>query len=558
MAVLCERATIAEFYSRRLRRLLPAYLVTVLIATLAVVVIAVPVDANQRLHRLWFDLAGLSNVAFWLENSYFDEAAFKPLLNLWSLGVELQFYLIAPFLLPFLRKRVLLALLVLVGSLAVSLVILTISPKTSFFMMPTRLWEFLIGALVAWYPLNAISGSGRKYLSIAALLVLLGVIFAFPIRNETLSVVFGHPGLASILVATATGLLIAFGLNDVIRAESLIGRVFVRLGDYSYSIYLTHFPIIVLVNYVSFGGTRLGFGSFADLAVIVLATGISSWLMFNFVETFRFRKGYRRLTVMAVIALVLTGISGPTVNALRFSDQQRLIFAAWEDRAPYRCGKIIRILDPGETMCRIGAVDNDDRVLLLGNSHADAIKIPFAKAMDNHDLGTWFYVANNPLMSGRTGAKKIAADVERLGINTVVINYSPSFFDKEKNRERLVEFAGLMKGQSVELLFIAPVPIYDVHIPKAMYLNTIDAEAILPHQDAEGYLGDNAPFFELMAEIGIPAGDIYLPHDFLCAGEACLLEREGRPVYFDEGHLTLTGAALLDPVFDDLATRIGE
>lgn len=61
-----------------------------------------------------------------------------------------------------------------------------------------------------------------------------------------------------------------------------------------------------------------------------------------------------------------------------------------------------------------------------------------------------------------------------------------------------------------------------------------------------------------MAEIGIPAGDIYLPHDFLCAGEACLLEREGRPVYFDEGHLTLTGAALLDPVFDDLATRIGE
>ena len=132
MATLCDKSGILEFYSRRMRRLLPAYLFTILFTTIAVIVFAVPSDATQRFDRFWFDVFGLSNVAFWLENSYFETSAFKPLLNLWSLGVELQFYLIAPFLLPFLRKRMIVTLLIILGSLMASMIILSISPKTSF------------------------------------------------------------------------------------------------------------------------------------------------------------------------------------------------------------------------------------------------------------------------------------------------------------------------------------------------------------------------------------------------------------------------------------------
>ena len=101
MMYLGCNCTTLDFYKRRLKRLLPAYFFTIIVTTFVVTIIVLPVDANQRFSRIWFDLIGSSNIAFWLENSYFDSTDFKPLLNLWSLGLEFQFYLIAPFLLPY-------------------------------------------------------------------------------------------------------------------------------------------------------------------------------------------------------------------------------------------------------------------------------------------------------------------------------------------------------------------------------------------------------------------------------------------------------------------------
>ena len=73
--------------------------------TLVVILITIPSDSSQRTDRLLYDLLALSNFSFWAEDSYFNLSAFKPLLNLWSLADELQFYLLAPFVLPFLHKR---------------------------------------------------------------------------------------------------------------------------------------------------------------------------------------------------------------------------------------------------------------------------------------------------------------------------------------------------------------------------------------------------------------------------------------------------------------------
>ena len=82
MALLSEKTTDQEFYRRRLYRLVPAYFVTVLITMLAVVLILLPIDVNQPINQLWFDIIGLSNIDIWLESSYFYNSYFRPLLHL--------------------------------------------------------------------------------------------------------------------------------------------------------------------------------------------------------------------------------------------------------------------------------------------------------------------------------------------------------------------------------------------------------------------------------------------------------------------------------------------
>lgn len=133
MAIICKSTSPLNFYIKRLKRLLPAYFFTIILTSVVVCVISIPSDAQQHFNRLWFDLFGISNIAYWLKNSYFNLNSFQPLLNLWSLGVEIQFYAITPILLIYLSKHKIIFFLTLIISTIITFIITGISPKTSFF-----------------------------------------------------------------------------------------------------------------------------------------------------------------------------------------------------------------------------------------------------------------------------------------------------------------------------------------------------------------------------------------------------------------------------------------
>ena len=151
MAILYKTGETKKFFERRAKRLLPAYFTTVAITLIASIFIVLPSELGQVATQSIYSIFFANNFGFWLQNSYFSKTDFNPLLHLWSLGVEIQFYLIVPLLIWFFRKSKIFLPLVLIGSFLSCIFIVGISPKTSFFMMPLRIWEFLIGFVIAYY-----------------------------------------------------------------------------------------------------------------------------------------------------------------------------------------------------------------------------------------------------------------------------------------------------------------------------------------------------------------------------------------------------------------------
>lgn len=556
MATLANKVSPFEFYARRLKRLLPAYFVTAIVTSIAVALVTSPVEANQHLDRILFSLVGLSNFAFWAENSYFDSSAFKPLLNFWSLAVELQFYLLAPFLLPFLHKRKFLLGLVILISLLLSMLLVTVSPKTSFFMLPTRLWEFLLGACVAWFPVTRHINKIENIILYVAVVLLLAVLFAYPLPQDSLSMFTGHPSLAALIVVLSSTAIIWLGLGRIVSTEAPLSRVFIKLGDYSYSIYLVHFPIIVLVNYSEFGGTRLGYNDISHLLVIIFLTIVASFFLYKYVEKLRY-SAYSTATTVALLATYLAlAVYGGSLNKLGYSENEVLVFNAWEDRAVYRCGKLNRIFNPFSDTCLLGDELNGDKVLLLGNSHADSIKMSFQEPMKDNGITTFFYVANNPLMSSSQNASRIFNEVVEKRINTVVIHYSASFYNNDANQIELTSFVDLMDENNISVHFIAPVPGYDHHIPKAMIELIREPSSHLTSVNYESYQLTAQIFYNFISENTISSERVFYPHEIFCSGSECEYQSDGVPYYYDTGHLTLTGAERLQPLFNGVALKI--
>ncbi len=390
MALYVPEKGAIGFYERRAKRLLPAYFATIL-ATLAISwFVTIPPDFKQVAEQAVWASALSSNVGYWMQNSYFSKIDFNPLLHLWSLGVELQFYLILPLIFWITRRfRWFLPLLV-VASLILCLLLVTLSPKTAFFMMPARIWEFGFGMMAA--QLSGGEAKNKMVGGCAALLLPLTIFI--PVNGEIQDILFGHPGAMAVVVSLLTALALWGGFSFT---------PFKKIGDWSYSIYLAHFPALALVNYEPFGGTILGGWMAVPWTIIAAA------LLYRL-----FERGKLFTWPRAALATAMTGLAGLLVAPLQlsgFSPAEQKIFAALDDRAEYRCGKLFRITNPGSDTCLIwhGKGKAVGEIFLVGDSHADAVKQVFADAAGARGYAVRFAVANDPLLNPALGPEWVMA-----------------------------------------------------------------------------------------------------------------------------------------------------
>jgi len=541
-----EKITAGDFYLRRARRILPAYFVTIVATVLASAMLLLPHEMGDVARFATFSSVLAGNIGPWMETTYFNSGVFNPLLHLWSLGVEAQFYVILPVLAWVWRRQPWALALIAVGSLAACLYVTGVSPKTSFFITPFRLWQFLAGffaakALQRWPDLLGNKAGG--WLGIGAVAALAGGAL-IPIAERM------HPHLPAVGIVVGTATVLLFGLPQWLM-RSWVGGFGAWLGKYSYSIYLVHFPVIALYLYQPFGGGIFRHPAPWEILGLLAITIALSMALYHAVEwPMRTRgKGARYWYAQGVIVagVVLLAITASSLQAYRFTPAQRLIFAAWNDRTEYRCGKLARIKAPTALSCPL-TPPGDKTLLLVGDSHADSIKTVFAETAREEGASVHLMAANCAPGVADCAVGTIVAEALRVGAGTIVVHNSPGAMATGSLDELIMSAS----ASGVDVALIEPVPTWRYGVPRALYEASLAGGRSSLRRDTLQYASDNRELFAGLASIRAPRFRRYETVEFFCHPNCEMAESDGRPLYFDGGHLTLTGARRLTGVFREI------
>jgi len=367
-----KRFSILDFYVRRVKRILPAYF-----AIIAFVLIAFPLVSSFLEYRSICDAAFYSviysaNWYFWSGISYFDlNAVRNPLLHLWSLGVEEQFYLIVPALICLLSRFNRHALLknlaiICMASFAFSVWLVVSDQRDfAFYMLPSRAWELMAGSVV-----SLINKENLWSKSVFAFLGIVFIAISYIFVNENLP----FPGPTALPSVIGAALLILFGDTGKI-GRFLSSKALVGIGKVSYSLYLWHWPIFVFID-VSIGPRRA--------AIAVLLTLITTYLSYRFIELpvrrdrkFNARKAFSMFAVGSLLLLAFTGMIGQIESKNGSVPQQWRGVATWvkaeELRLPSRSHAELSSLQAGKFLLRIGDDKKTPTFALWGDSHALAL-----------------------------------------------------------------------------------------------------------------------------------------------------------------------------------------
>lgn len=298
-ALLEGTFTFTGFYIRRAKRLLPAAYVTFAVTILLSSLFLTRPEMQDFTWQVLGAVTFTGNVVLWMQTGYFEGAAhLKPLLHVWSLSIEEQYYLLLPAALVFTPRRFwkVGVLAVVLSSLLLCLALLTTKPGAVFYLLPTRAWELALGSLGILALEGSVAEAWLARLFWPALAALLVVPF-FPTG-------YPHPGLDALIVCSAT-LIILLRRHPLLN-QSLSARGLAHLGDISYSLYLVHWPLLAFaanawVSPVP-GWVRAG---------LVVLSLLLAWALYRWVED-----PIRRATIPANIKTIGVTVAASSILVL--------------------------------------------------------------------------------------------------------------------------------------------------------------------------------------------------------------------------------------------------
>jgi peptidoglycan/LPS O-acetylase OafA/YrhL len=564
--------TLRDFYVARLRRLTPAVLVICAVSALAVFSFALPDRTIAFAWSLLAQLVYVQNFVFWVEGDYFSGALTKPLLHTWSLAIEEQFYIFwAVLILGFRRfpKLVLWTVVVLVaGSLMLGFLLEGRSPKTVFFLLPFRIWEFAVGILVYLLVADRSMGplsSGVYRFSTAASLAVILVAGAFFNEDDA------FPGIQSFLACGATALTLLLivgrpGPMGVLSAPSLR-----YVGKISYSLYLWHWPPLVFY-YLNKGMPPAP----AIASLLVLLSVLGAVLSFHFIEQPIRKKALlsSNATFFKVMGLsaILILVAGATMIAsrgmlFRYPHEIQPFFSASQERSGFRCGQAFVLMNPSAEFCEIttSKTSGANAVLVLGDSHADVLKELLGSVADEVGVPLYLTVRNCDL--GRYGAlsfcsngvlEKLIAQAQSRGVTDVL---AISYWETDKfDAQTLSADIDRLRKAGIRVHIISAVPNDKSYDPRERAKKALDGLPLdysgisLEKHQANSSVA--MKIFKAAINKDDPMVELIDPSPYFCGSGQCTWHKDGIPFYLDSNHLTFTGGEVLRPLFAETIKSI--
>jgi len=589
----------ARFYERRARRLLPTLTIVLLATFLAGFAVMTPQDLKLLSKSTAHTVIFAANLFFDSQGGYFGpNLELAPLLHMWSLAVEEQFYIAWPLLLMlavrYAPKRLLaIAAVLLLVSFYANVALIDTKPSAVFYRPQTRAWELLAGCILA-FGVPKVRDVAAHVASLAGLALVLFAIFAFTDETQ-------FPGVAAVVPVTGAALLIWSGQS----APSLVGRILsmrplVFVGLISYAWYLWHWPMVALFRYQFERDPDA-----AEISILIVASFVLAALCWRFVESpIRHGRWWRigpRTAVAAVtVSLATAGLAGTGVATGGFIGRYPPIMRELA-RKPLSerpqdtpCATEAMRTGVSRGFCHLwDAKGEGPAILLWGDSHARSLRTVFRDLGEESDVSVSFSGASAcpPLLGvsrvrslGSRDRCRVANDAVgralkmtryrdvvlvarwgRYALRSDVSNNQFYIRDEksrvssiEENqrviRESLRRTVEEIRAGGARAWIVMEAPYVDFDPPNRL------ARLIARGEHPQTMYGidvvkereRNAFMRALVAELPVRVID---PANALCDAQRCLAVAHGKPLYFDDNHLSIYGAARLAPLMAQIFSK---
>lgn len=584
--------SIFNFYRSRLYRVAPALIFLCLSLLFLGWFILIPSDYKVLGKHVTSSLLFFSNVIYLRESGYFDAGSYdKWLLHTWSLSVEWQFYLIYPLIMVALKRfysikimKAIILVCAIVG-LIVSVIVTYKWTDSAYYLLPTRMWQMLIGGVVFLYPIT-LKKSNKRYLEGIGILMVLGS-YLFLSEKQP------WPGYWALVPVLGSVLII---LSHREKSNIMGNKIIQRIGLWSYSIYLWHWPIVVLINYYSLSSL---YGYFGIVLSILMGFG-----SYKYIESIKFNKKFSNgveckknkiWRFFPILSLLLVAILGRVVykkNGLEWHYSQRVIDVVKE----------MNNKNPRRKECHVGSGkvpeciygNGDLGAIVIGDSHAQSIiRSVEASLPNNRSVLDWtmsgcrtieniVHTLNNGLINETCGefVSYAMKQVSKYPNVPIVIDnryiytlLGPSDPELQHEKNTVTEFIPSTASYTVRnedyitamneaftrtvckfsennpVFLLEQTPEFKEHVPKTMAREIIEGnDDFRVKISIKEYQDRNAVLESVVINLREKCHVNYIPvAKHFCDDEYCYGDIDGRPAYFDGDHLSEFGASMLIP-----------